>query len=134
ALIAAGSTGHAADLGRPVYKTPPVAAPVVPAFSFTGCFIGGNAGWAWGKQDVHERAQFSNGSVFTGSKTLDTSGAIFGGQIGCDYQFATNFVVGIQGDLVGADLSGDAADPLSVFTGFGAGQIHLRTEWIAKVT
>jgi outer membrane immunogenic protein len=41
-------SAHAADLGRqPVYKAPPPA--IVPAFSWTGCYIGGNIGGGWGR-------------------------------------------------------------------------------------
>src|SRR6266542_5290725 len=52
ALGAAGSA-NAADLGRPVYKAPPpVAVPVpVRVFSWTGCYVGGNIGGAWGRKD-----------------------------------------------------------------------------------
>src|SRR3982074_2759044 len=54
ALVAfAGSAVMAADLpppAAPVYRPPPV---VVPAFSWTGCYIGGNVGGAWGNKPSH---------------------------------------------------------------------------------
>src|SRR5713101_1902643 len=97
ALMAAGSA-NAADLGpRPAYKAPPIVAPI-PVFSWTGCFVGAHGGYAWAKNDVREHTTFSSSPAFSGSQSQDTSGAIFGGQIGCDYQFSSNFVVGIQGD------------------------------------
>src|SRR5437899_11163399 len=109
ALVAAGSAS-AADLGpRPAYKAPPMVAPV-PAFSWTGCFVGAHGGWGWGKKDVTEVARSGTsgvGGVGTASAGIDTSGGIFGGQIGCDYQFAGNFVIGIQGDFAGARMTGD---------------------------
>jgi outer membrane immunogenic protein len=134
ALIAAGSA-NAADLGsRPVYKAPPVVAPI-PVFSWTGCFVGAHGGWGWGKKEVHESATFSSTSAFSGSTSSDTSGAIFGGQVGCDYQFATNWVVGIQGDFAGARLTGDRfCDPLFCEPGGSSGLIQVRTDWIASVT
>src|SRR6266496_1003518 len=56
ALGAAGSA-NAADLGRPVYKAPPVAVPVpVRVFSWTGCYVGGNIGGAWGRKDFSSAA------------------------------------------------------------------------------
>jgi outer membrane immunogenic protein len=136
ALVAAGSAS-AADLGtRPVYKAPPVVAPV-PAFSWTGCFVGAHGGWGWGKKDVREVAFTDGGHTFANSGGIDTSGAIFGGQIGCDYQFAGNFVVGIQGDFAGARLTGD----LNNFDVFGTGPshthtagLHVRTDWLASIT
>src|SRR5947207_10815904 len=110
ALVAAGSA-TAADLGtRPVYKgPPPMVAPPVPAFSWTGCFVGAHGGWGWGKKDVTQTLSTgtSGTHIETNSRGIDTSGAIFGGQIGCDYQFAGNWVIGLQGDFAGARLTGD---------------------------
>src|SRR5437016_8904803 len=110
ALVAAGSAS-AADLGpRPAYKAPPMVAPV-PVFSWTGCFVGAHGGWGWGKKDVTEvgRSGPAAATNVAGSASagIDTSGAIFGGQIGCDYQFAGNFVIGVQGDFAGARMTGD---------------------------
>ena len=44
-------------------------------------------------------------SGFT-SANLDTSGYLLGGQIGCDYQFAPSWVVGIEGAAWGGDIGG----------------------------
>ena len=133
ALVAAGSAS-AADLGpRPAYKAPPIVAPI-PVFSWTGCFVGAHGGWGWGKKELHEHVVFSSGSAFSGSSSTDTSGAIFGGQVGCDYQFATNWVVGIQGDFAGARLTGDRfCSPFFCDT-VTSGLIRVRTDWIASVT
>jgi outer membrane immunogenic protein len=134
ALMAAGSA-NAADLGtRPVYKAPPVVAPI-PTFSWTGCFVGAHGGWGWGRKDIHEHATFSSASAFSGSNSADTSGAIFGGQVGCDYQFSSNFVVGIQGDLAGARLTSDRfCDPSFCEPTGSSGLLQVRTDWLASVT
>jgi outer membrane immunogenic protein len=131
ALVAVGSA-NAADLGtRPVYKAPPVVAPI-PTFSWTGCFVGAHGGWAWGKKEIRESATFSSGAAFAASQSQDTSGAIFGGQIGCDYQFSSNFVVGIQGDLASARLSSDMF--LDQFQNSESALFHVRTDWLASIT
>ncbi len=89
ALVAAGSAS-AADLGpRPAYKAPPMVAPI-PVFSWTGCFVGAHGGWGWGKKDVTEVARSHTNTIGSATAGIDTSGAIFGGQIGCDYQFASS--------------------------------------------
>ena len=144
AIVAAGSAS-AADLGRPVYKgPPPMVAPPVPAFSWTGCFVGAHGGWGWGKKDVTEvgRSNITNPSG-TLTRGIDTSGAIFGGQIGCDYQFAGNWVLGIQGDFAGARLTGDVSgfpqrphSSTTVFQGASSvGEVlHVRTDWLASIT
>jgi outer membrane immunogenic protein len=134
ALVAAGSAS-AADLGpRPAYKAPPIVAPV-PVFSWTGCFVGAHGGWAWGKKDVGMSLFCSTfcGGHRSGSASIDTSGAIFGGQIGCDYQWGGNFVLGIQGDFAGARLTGDILkSPVDLDS--TTGSIHVRTDWLASVT
>src|SRR4029077_5500742 len=48
ALIAFAGPAIAVDMRAPAYKAPP---PVVPAWSWTGCFVGGHAGSLWTKQD-----------------------------------------------------------------------------------
>jgi outer membrane immunogenic protein len=127
ALIAAGSA-NAADLRAPAYKGPPPVAAPVPVFSWTGCYIGAHVGWGWGRKD------FQNGRTTGGSTTpslvgnIDTSGGIFGGQLGCDYQFWGAWVIGIQGSASGADINGFGDSITS------AEPLHAKTDFLASVT
>ena len=52
------------------------------------------------------------GGVITQRTAItDTSGGIYGGQIGCDYQFAASpFVVGLEGTIDGANIEGTNQD------------------------
>jgi hypothetical protein len=80
-------------------KAPP--APVV-VYSWTGCYIGGNVGGGWERTRQTQIGQNSAAGVFTASPGFDFgssvgSDVIGGGQIGCDDQFANNWVIGIQG-------------------------------------
>jgi len=90
ALLAFGtSVAGAADLP---FKGPPVYMP--PAFSWTGCYVGGNLGGAWAQSEWHD-------SLFglNWGNTSDTR-FIGGAQIGCNYQFSSpGFVVGFEGDF-----------------------------------
>ncbi len=116
--VALVAPAHAADL-RPTYKAPPpppVVAPV-PIFSWTGCYIGANVGGAWAHKDF--RFTFDEGSH-------TASGIAGGGQIGCDYQFASNWLIGIQGMFDGADLTGDHI--------FGDETFHTKVHWFGTVT
>jgi len=133
--LSAGAPANAADLApRPAYKAPPVVAPV-PLFSWTGCYIGAHIGGGWGRKEFSDTALESS-FVFVGdgngphSIRTDTSGFLGGGQVGCDYQFAPNWVVGIQGDFSGADIKGDVVDPFFKL----AKTFHARTDWLASVT
>ena len=94
ALIAFAGPAIAADMRAPVYKAPP---PVVPAWSWTGCFVGGHAGSLWTKQDW---TNLTPGGDFFGAwlGRHQANNWLGGVQSGCDYQFAGGFVIGIQGD------------------------------------
>jgi outer membrane immunogenic protein len=90
AVIAVGTTvpALAADLGaRPYTKAPPYAAPVY-NYYWTGFYVGGHLGGA-----------FSSNNNFNGLATNNNNdGRFLGGvQVGADYQFAPNWVVGIEG-------------------------------------
>ena len=90
----AGGAALAADLpARPLVKAPIAAPP--PVFSWTGFYIGANIGGAWAGGNIINDA--TGASVGIGS-----SGAfIGGGQLGYNYQFYNNWVVGIEGTIDG---------------------------------
>jgi outer membrane immunogenic protein len=137
--LALTQIASAADLPRraPAYGPPPV-------FSWTGCYIGGNIGYGWGRDTVSvanlgettgvpELAGVSFGPV-----TGDTKGVLGGGQVGCNYQFASNWVIGIEGDGEAADIKGDATQSFSFVSLIGpttvTGTAHAQTDWIASAT
>jgi hypothetical protein len=74
-----------------------------------------------------------------GSKKIssaNSSGGLYGVQAGCNYQFAGSWVVGVQGDIAGANINGSVSDPLNgaghpPLTGFSIG---MKTDRIAIVT
>jgi outer membrane immunogenic protein len=68
----------------------PVQAPPIPTYTWTGCYVGANLGAAWSTNRFDDRFGRSEASY-------TSSGFAGGGQIGCDYQFAGNWVIGIQG-------------------------------------
>jgi outer membrane immunogenic protein len=103
-------SAFAADLGIP--QAAP--GPVIPAFTWTGCYGGLQAGGGWGEKDLTDTAQaLSPTSGFT-SANLNISGYVIGGQIGCDYQFAPNWVVGIEGSVAGGNIGASTAPALTV--------------------
>jgi outer membrane immunogenic protein len=119
AMAGATSSAFAADMGAP----PPVKAVRAPAplpFSWTGCYIGAHAGGGWGKTQSHSL-----------DLTADTDGWLAGGQIGCDYQFAPNFLLGVEAMAAWTDIDG-AADPF--FSGKNVSRFKTQTDWIASAT
>lgn len=76
------------------------AAPAMPAsVGWTGCYVGGNLGGAWSHTNVNDEV---SGYLIA---SLDADAVVGGGQIGCDYQFAPQWVVGIQGMIDATGLN-----------------------------
>jgi outer membrane immunogenic protein len=114
ALLAAPAT--AADMRMPV-KAPP--APIVTIYSWTGCYIGGHVGYAWGKK----RVDFTP-NPFGLDFDHDIDGFVAGGQIGCNLWQNDRWVFGIEGQVSWADLDGEVARNPAVT----AGPAGFRTE------
>jgi outer membrane immunogenic protein len=123
--LAIAAPASAADLRMPV-KAAPIAARA-PYFSWTGCYIGAHVGWGWGRKEF-SNGRSSDGTANSFDGNVDTSGAIFGGQLGCNYQFQGNWVLGIDGAVSGADINGfdQAQSDSSV--------IHVKNDFLASVT
>jgi len=122
ALLGFTAGAMAADLPRRA-APPPMFAPV-PVFTWTGFYVGANAGWGWndnGNNNTFGGDQFlvlvppgppfaANALVFPGGtpggfgafgqKNNDSS-FVLGGQVGFNYQFTpgSGFVVGIEADV-----------------------------------
>ena len=97
-LVAAGAA-TAADLPS---RKGPVVAPIAyaPIFTWTGFYVGANAGYGWGTVD-----STNLGILPTFS---DPDGFIGGGQIGYNYQLG-QIVLGVEADFQGADLKASVA-------------------------
>lgn len=101
ALAAFGTvSAQGADLGVRPYTKAPALAPVA-VYDWSGFYIGGNVGYGWGRTHTD---QFDANGVFLQSGTINRGGIIGGGQIGYNWQFAPNWVLGIEADISGADL------------------------------
>lgn len=96
-LVAAGAA-TAADLPS---RKGPVAAPIAyaPIFTWTGFYVGANAGYAWG--------QIDSTNLGIVNPFSDPDGFVGGGQIGYNYQVG-QLVFGIEADFQGADLKATA--------------------------
>ncbi|MGB7099820.1 MAG: outer membrane beta-barrel protein [Xanthobacteraceae bacterium] len=85
----------------------PAAAPVPPPpFTWTSCYAGGNVGGGFGQKDLNDTAGILSPNTGFTSSNLNISGYMLGGQIGCDYQFASNWILGIEGAASGGDIGG----------------------------
>ena len=97
-------TANAADL--------PVKAPMAPPvmlYNWSGIYVGGFAGGLW----AHKDWTFV-GSGLSTSHTVD--GFFGGGQIGANWQFANNWVIGAQFDWGWTNADGSSACPNPAYT------------------
>jgi len=113
---------QAADL-RPAYKAPPPApAPVI--YNWSGFYIGGFAGGAWGANSNHTDVNGWNGFGNSWSHDLGSS-FIGGGTLGWNWQASGSpWVWGVEGEFGYMRLTGEGADPFSPgFDTVGRGRI-----------
>jgi outer membrane immunogenic protein len=105
-----GAAASAADLGppAPVYTKAPAALPPTP-YIWTGCFIGGQAGYGWGQSRFSDP---TGGDFLASGATVtdNTRGGLVGGQIGCDYQFSGQWVAGLEVADAWAGINSSGAD------------------------
>jgi outer membrane immunogenic protein len=93
-LALASTASMAADMGMP-YTKAPMAAPT--AFSWTGCYAGAHVGGgSLTTNGINELNETSVNNTF-GSSNANGSGAVAGGQLGCNYQDG-NWVFGLEGE------------------------------------
>jgi outer membrane immunogenic protein len=124
--LAIAAPASAADLRMPV-KAAPIAAPA-PYFSWTGCYVGVHAGWGWGQKQFSSAPSSTSSQIREHTGTVDNSGGLFGGQLGCNYQFQNNFVLGLEGSIAGADINGRG------FSLSRAETLSAKTDFLASLT
>jgi outer membrane immunogenic protein len=110
---------------RPIFHTrapPPVYLPPPPVFTWTGFYVGLNAGYifsnantvdtattdVFGNPGLGGRPEFgvASAALATTSVPVRNDGFIGGGQIGYNFQFANSFVAGLEADFQGVAASG----------------------------
>jgi outer membrane immunogenic protein len=117
ALLGLSAAAVAADL--PSRRAAPAPYVAVPVFTWTGFYVGVNAGYGFSDNDrnglgsyrvdgptyVTPTGALPTGSVVTNGETgRDNDGFVGGGQIGYNYQIGS-WVIGVEADLQYADLN-----------------------------
>jgi outer membrane immunogenic protein len=140
ALLSVAQPAFCADVQTAVPGETPAVAPV-PSFSWTGCYVGTHGGGGWGRKEFSD----PSGAFFAdpgAAVRVNNRGFLAGGQVGCDWQFAPSWVIGIEGATAWVNLKGDTLD---VFTHGGGtlvptpilittGTFDARTDFLASVT
>jgi outer membrane immunogenic protein len=134
----------AADMApapAPYYKAPIV----VPVYNWTGFYIGGNVGGAWGNFDPTTSTVFSPVGYFAASSVLainaagiqssKPSGVTGGFEAGYNWQ-SSNYVFGVEGDIEALSLSNSVSSgavyPCCAPTAFTVTS-NVSTTWLATV-
>ncbi len=143
ALLGLAGAAVAADLPTKKSPPPPVIAP--PPFSWTGCYIGANVGGGWadnhagllvpgdtGSQSFYNPALLAG--AYPATMSYSQSGALGGGQVGCNYQ-VSSFVIGAEGDIDWAHVSGATSVSNSGIAGFAPfqGSAGSTLDWLGTV-
>ncbi len=128
AMIAATRFASAADMA--LKAPPPVVAPV--AYTWTGCYVGVNGGYA------NQNTRMEGESISYGGATypeyydygwFNGAGVAGGGQVGCDYQTNSKWVVGVRGMI---DATGiNQINPYSCEGNCPLDTYEFKTNWFA---
>jgi opacity protein-like surface antigen len=97
---------------RPAYIAMPVKAPrpVAAAWSWSGFYLGGHAGYAWGRDPFSEPFNFNELFSLSG---IDTKGFLGGFQAGANWQTGA-WVGGLEIDLSAADIKGSTSNSVPI--------------------
>jgi len=124
-------------------------------FTWTGCYLGLQLGYGFGESNYN--GQFvdpvvpstfgaSTAVILNPANPIDfgTGGVFGGGQVGCDYQLARNWVIGVAADGSGANINGTSVQNGSVtLIGFptpaptsftSTGTLSSNTDFVATAT
>ncbi len=143
ALIVGGQA-FAADIPA---KAPRIATAAPAAYSWTGCYLGAHVGAGKSRTEFSDPGttaipffgpapalQQNIAPLGSSVSVTGSVGFVGGGQVGCDYQFASNWVIGFAGDFSFANIQGQGVDPF--FGGKNGGPLTLtsKTDALASAT
>jgi outer membrane immunogenic protein len=123
AALASGGMARAADLGLPVAPAP-VFVPA-PVLSWTGPYVGLNAGGGWGTTNHTFTGVAAGLQASTGN--FKTNGAVVGGTAGYNYQVGA-WVFGAESDL---DWANDRGTFTAAVPGVATGSLSTRLNWLS---
>lgn len=121
ALVAVSAPAFAADLpSRTMAPAAPIATTYLPVFTWTGFYVGVNAGYGWTNSENVSVTPIGGG-IATLFSTSDDGGFTGGGQIGYNMQWGA-WVLGLETDINYADFGANspyAIDELNFRTDHG---------------
>ena len=126
AVVVAGAftsvlTASAFGADLPTRKAPPAPIPVALPYNWTGCYIGGNVGGLWADKSFGSQnfGNSENGPNLADGQTINGTGVLIGGQVGCNYQVG-QWVFGGQVDEDWTNTSGSGSQSFGFVPLLGA--------------
>ncbi len=116
----------------------PVNAPIVGVYNWTGCYVGANVGYSWGRAhgDINSNTFGALGMPNPFPVSLNPDGVIGGGQVGCNRQFDNRWVLGLEADFQGSaeKRSASFSNPFVIGEGGVVNQtIEAKIQWFGTV-
>ena len=128
-----GSVALAAMIAGPAMAAdmPLKAPPPVVVFSWTGCYVGAHVGGKSSRANVTAGVNLAGVPVGTPlTDPIYMSGALGGGQIGCQYQFAGGWLIGVEVD--GSAVQSDGQSNVSPIVGINPiFNVQVTEHWLA---
>jgi opacity protein-like surface antigen len=120
----------------------PVGRPTsAPQFIWTSCHAGGHVGGAQARKSITDPVQLAQDAIVGAGTTagvttvgLSPAGAVIGGQVGCDYQLMSNWVIGIEGAATGSTMGGSALVALPAGNPGDQARLGARVDFLSSVT
>ncbi len=118
--VLAATLCSTAAMAADLPPVPATVAPLVPAFSWTGIYLGVNIGYG-GDHFVYPfalNATDGSGGI-SGTASVTSGGVLGGGQVGYNWAFANSFLLGFETDFDAAAISGKVGLTAQGFSGPG---------------
>ena len=124
-MACAGAFAAAATLaGSPFAAEPaPTPPPPAPIFTWTGLYVGGQTGYAWGQDPVSWLGISEDDELAAGTFGHTPQGVIGGAHVGYNLQYNQWAVLGLEGSVDGTSLSKTLVVPVNDFMGDTPGSI-----------
>ena len=128
-------SAFAADLA-----VPPIA-PVAQPFSWTSCYGGAHVGGSTSRRDITDPVQLAQDTAIGPGTTVGVTttsfssvGFLAGAQIGCDYQFYSNLVLGVEGAVSGSTMKSSTNVALPAGNPGDLAAVSAKTDFIPSIT
>lgn len=127
-LARARAFAVAASLAGTAFAAELPPAPPPPVFTWTGLYVGGQIGYAWGRDNVTWAGISNDDDFAAGAFSLAPEGVIGGAHIGYNFQYNPWLVFGVEGSVDGTSLSHTAALAVNDVVGDTPGTITATSE------